>query len=384
MAAEQVNLFNCDEQGLATYLESLGEKPYRSRQIIQWMHQFGVTDFQAMTNLSLALRQRLTELACMTLPQVVSHRQSTDGCQKWLLRLDGGSCIETVLIPEPERNTLCISSQIGCALNCSFCATGHQGFNRNLSTAEIIGQLWIAVHSLSQQQGQAYDNRGQADYRKNSRKIINVVLMGMGEPLLNFDAVLAAVNLMQSDYAYNLSKYRLTLSTSGVVPEMYQWAKHSDISLAVSLHAANNSLRDILVPINKKYPIEELMQACRQYFIGQPRRKVVIEYVMLDGINDSAKDAKQLINVLSGLPCKINLIPFNPFPQSLYRCSIRPVIDNFALILKKAGFVVTIRKTRGEDIAAACGQLAGEVADRTKRKARRLIPLRVEKQLQTQ
>jgi 23S rRNA (adenine2503-C2)-methyltransferase len=370
MAAEQVNLLNYDEKGLADYLVSLGEKPFRSRQVIQWIHQFGITDFQAMTNLSLSLRQQLAEHACIDLPEVVLHQVSNDGCQKWLLRLAGGSCIETVLIPEEDRNTLCISSQIGCALNCSFCATGHQGFNRNLSTAEIIAQLWIAVRSLSQQNG------------KHDRKITNVVLMGMGEPLLNFDAVLAAVNLMQSDYAYSLSKYRVTLSTSGVVPAMYEWAKQSNIALAVSLHAANDELRDILVPINKKYPIKELMQACHQHFHDEPRRKIVIEYVMLDGINDSVKDAKQLITILSGLACKINLIPFNPFPQSLYRCSSRETIENFATRLKKAGFIVTTRKTRGDDIAAACGQLAGEVEDRTKRKQRRLIPLRVEKQLQ--
>ena len=365
----KVNLLNYDEKSLADWLTSLGEKSYRSRQIIQWVHQFGMTDFSAMTNLSLSLRQNLAKQAEITLPTVIKHWTSPDNCQKWLLRLHDGNCIEMVWIPEENRSTLCISSQVGCALNCSFCSTGHQGFNRNLSTAEIIGQLWIAVRSLSKQDG------------KHDRQISNVVLMGMGEPLLNFDAVLAAVNLMKNDYAYGLSKYRVTLSTSGVVPAMYEWAKRSDSALAVSLHAPTDELRDILVPINKKYPISELIAACQQHFENEPRRKIMIEYVMLAGINDSPAQAKQLAKILENLRCKVNLIPFNPFPQSLYHCSDEQTIKTFSSILQKAGLLVTIRKTRGEEIVAACGQLAGEVQDRTRRKERRLIPLRVEEHL---
>lgn len=371
-ALKKVNLFNYDEQRLSAFLTSIGEASYRGRQIIQWLHQFGVTDFSAMTNLSLALRQRLQSMAECVLPEVVKQQHAQDGCQKWLLRLHDGNCIETVLIPEDDRNTLCVSSQVGCSLNCSFCATGHQGFNRNLTTAEIIAQLWIAVRSLSKRAG------------KHDRQITNVVLMGMGEPLLNFDAVLAAVNIMQNDYAYGLSKYRITLSTSGVVPAMYEWAKVSNIALAISLHAPNDALRNVLVPINKKYPLDEVIAACKHYFRDEPRRKVTVEYVMLAGINDSPLHAKQLIKVLGDLPCKINLIPFNPFPQTLYRCSDAQTIAAFAMSLKKAGMLVTTRKTRGDDIAAACGQLAGEVQDRTQRKARRLIPLRVEQQLREQ
>lgn len=369
MSIAKVNLLDYDQAGLGEFLTKLGEPSYRSQQIIQWLHQFGICDFSQMTNLSLSLRQRLSELAEVIVPEVVLHQKSVDGTQKWLLRLADGNCIETVLIPEDNRNTVCISSQVGCALNCSFCATGHQGFNRNLSTAEIISQLWIVVRALSRQNG------------KHDQQISNVVMMGMGEPLLNFEAVLAATNLMQSDYAYGLSKYRVTISTSGVVPAMLEFGNASRAALAISLHAPNDKLRDILVPINKKYPIKTLMAACREYFAKEPRRKVTMEYVMLAGINDSSQHAKQLIQILAGVPCKVNLIPFNPFPEALYQCSKDSVIDNFANLLQRAGLVVTRRKTRGQDIAAACGQLAGDIEDKTQRKQRRLIPLRVEKQL---
>lgn len=368
----KINLLNYDEAGLRQLLEELGEKPYRARQLVQWIHQVGLTDFDQMTNLSKAFRQKLKDTAEVKVPELALHQHSDDGTEKWLLRLDGGNCIETVLIPEENRNTLCISSQIGCALNCSFCATGHQGFNRNLSTAEIIAQVWIAVRSLSKAEG------------KHDRQITNVVMMGMGEPLLNFDAVLAAMNLMQNDYAYGLSKYRVTLSTSGVVPEIYRLAEKSRVALAISLHAADDALRDVLVPINKKYPVKSLLEATKHYFKDEPRRKAVIEYVMLDGINDTPKHARQLIRALEGVPAKVNLIPFNPFPEAMYQCSSLEKIIAFQQKLQKAGVITTRRKTRGEDIDAACGQLAGKFDDRTKRKSRRLIPIRVEQSLRNQ
>lgn len=363
----KINLLDFDQVRMEGWLNSIGEQTYRAKQIIQWIHQYGVTDFSLMTNLSKALREKLANFAEVRTPELVLEQRTPDGTSKFLIRLEGGNCIETVLIPAEGRNTLCISSQVGCSLNCSFCATGHQGFNRNLSTAEIISQVWMVVRAISKENGR-HDNQ-----------LTNVVLMGMGEPLLNFENVVAAIHLMRHDHAYGLSKYRVTLSTSGVVPAIDELAKVTDVALAISLHAPTNELRDILVPINKKYPIDLLLATAKNYFAKEPRRKVTIEYVMLSGINDSLQCAKQLGKLLEGYPCKVNLIPFNSFSESDYVCSDEHSILAFQRYLQKTGLLVTVRRTRGEGIDAACGQLAGQVQDRTQRKAKRLIPLRVEK-----
>ncbi|MFN3234285.1 MAG: 23S rRNA (adenine(2503)-C(2))-methyltransferase RlmN [Gammaproteobacteria bacterium] len=343
-----INLLNFNRQAMSDYLVSLGEKPYRGAQLLKWIHQHGITDFDAMTNISKTLRATLSEKAIVKTPEVAMDKISDDGTRKFLLRLDCGNCIETVFIPEKDRGTLCVSSQVGCALNCTFCFTAQSGFNRNLTVAEIIGQVWVATHSLD-------------------RPITNVVMMGMGEPLLNFDNVIAAMDIMMDDYGYNISKHRLTLSTSGVVPDMYRLAEKTNVSLAVSLHAPNDELRTELVPINKKYPIKELMQACKHYFKDEPRRSIVMEYVMLKGINDHPKHARQLIKILSDVRAKVNLIPFNTFKGTQYECSDIETIDIFRDILMKAGIQTNTRKTRGEDIDAACGQLAGNFHDRTRR-----------------
>ena len=355
--AARINLLNLDRPALEAFFVKLGEKAFRASQVMQWIHQYGVDNFDAMTNLGKALRQRLKEVAEIRAPEVVIDQRSADGTHKWLLRLDGGNCIETVFIPEDGRGTLCVSSQIGCALDCSFCSTAQQGFNRNLSVAEIIGQLWVANRALGR------DPKGE-------RIITNVVLMGMGEPLLNFDNVVQAMNLMMDDFAYGLSKRRVTLSTSGVVPALDRLAEVSDVSLAVSLHAPNDALRSELVPLNRKYPIRQLLEACTRYVAGD-RRKVTFEYVMLDGINDAPEQARELVRLLRGVPAKVNLIPFNPFPNTRYRRSSQQAIDRFRDILVAAGLTTITRKTRGDDIDAACGQLAGKVADRTKRQLRR-------------
>lgn len=357
-AASRVNLLDLDRSGLQAFFAGLGEKPFRASQVLKWIYQCGVDDFDAMTNLSKSLRQTLRERAEIRLPEIVSEQRSDDGTIKWLLRIDSGNSIETVFIPEAERGTLCVSSQVGCALECSFCATARQGFNRNLSCGEIIGQLWIANRAL------------QCEPRAG-RVISNVVLMGMGEPLLNFDNVVSAMNLMMDDHAYGLSKRRVTLSTSGVIPALDRLREVSDVSLAVSLHAPDDALRNELVPLNRKYPIRDLLAACRRYVAGEARRKVTFEYVMLDGINDSPAQARQLVKLLRDLPAKVNLIPFNPFPDTEYRTSSRDRIDAFRDILMRAGLITVTRKTRGEDIDAACGQLAGKVRDRTRRNARR-------------
>jgi 23S rRNA (adenine2503-C2)-methyltransferase len=356
--SSRVNLLDLDRQGLIAFFTKLGEKPFRASQVLKWIYQCGVDDFDAMTNLSKSLRDTLHNEAEIRFPEIVSEQQSEDGTIKWLLRIDNGNCIETVFIPEAERGTLCISSQVGCALECSFCSTAQQGFNRNLSVGEIIGQLWVANKSLQCQP-------------RTNRVISNVVLMGMGEPLLNFDNVVSAMNLMLDDLAYGLSKRRVTLSTSGVIPALDRLKQVSDVSLAVSLHAPDDALRNELVPINRKYPIRELLAACQRYITGEARRKVTFEYVMLDGINDSPRQARQLVKLLQDVPAKVNLIPFNPFPGTQYRSSSRERIDAFRDILMKAGLITVTRKTRGEDIDAACGQLAGKVLDRTKRTSRR-------------
>ncbi len=351
-----VNLLDYDRAALGQFFVELGEKAFRADQVVQWIHQQGLMDFDAMSNLSKALRQRLKETAEIRLPEIVWEQAAADGTRKWLLRLDSGNCIETVYIPETNRGTLCVSSQVGCALDCQFCATAQQGFNRNLTTAEIISQVMIARDALRDE--------------PRERVITNVVMMGMGEPLLNFDNVVKAANLMMDDLAYGLSKRRVTLSTAGVVPALRRLKQVCDLSLAVSIHAPNNELRDQIVPLNKKYPIEELVAACREYMEGHTHRSITWEYVMLDGVNDLPEHARQLAKLLRGIPSKINLIPFNPFPGTKYQRSPDEAIYRFQTILMEAGYTTTIRRTRGEDIDAACGQLAGRVMDRTKRRLR--------------
>jgi 23S rRNA (adenine2503-C2)-methyltransferase len=357
---QKINLLGLDKKAMQAFFVSIGEKPYRADQVLKWIHFNGVQDFQDMTNISKELRQKLTEIADISVPQVIFEKAAKDGTYKWLLKLYDGNCIETVYIPEKTRGTLCISSQVGCVLNCDFCSTGKQGFNRNLTTAEIISQLWIAVRKLSKLNG------------FHDRSVTNVVMMGMGEPLLNLDNVLPALSLMLDDFAYGLSKRRVTVSTAGVIPAMLKLREATDVALAVSLHAPNDELRDKIVPLNKKYPLKELMTVCREYFKDDNRRSITMEYVMLDGVNDTALHARQLIKVLDGVQAKVNLIPFNPFPNTDYQRSDADTIDRFKDILMKAGLNTTVRRTRGDDIDAACGQLVGEVKDRTRRQQRYL------------
>lgn len=349
-----VNLLDFDQKGLLAFFQEIGEKPFRARQLLRWIHQFGESEFANMSDLAKSLREKLDALAVITPPSLIREQHSADGTRKWLLDVGVGNGVETVFIPDGERGTLCVSTQVGCALECSFCSTGRQGFNRNLTVAEIIGQLWWA-------------NKALGCTPRNERIIGNVVLMGMGEPLLNYDNTVAALNLMLDDYAYGLSRRRVTVSTSGIVPAMDRLREECPVALAVSLHASNDGLRDQLVPINRKYPLQELMAACRRYVENAPRDFVTFEYVMLDGINDTPEHARELIALTQDVPCKFNLIPFNPFPQSAYRRSQPDNIRRFAELLIRSGLVVTTRKTRGEDIDAACGQLAGQVRDKTRR-----------------
>ena len=345
-----INLLDFDRKGLAAFFVELGEKPFRATQLLKWIYQEGVDDFDQMTNLSKSLRSFLQINCHISTPEIVFEQIASDGTRKWVLQTDCGNRIETVFIPEEGRGTLCVSSQIGCALACTFCSTAQQGFNRNLKTSEIIGQVYAAQNRLG-----------------SDTRITNVVMMGMGEPLLNFDNVVAAMNLMMDDFAFGLSKRRVTISTSGVVPAMYRLTEACDVSLAVSLHAVTDELRNELVPINKKYPLQELMQACRDNAKIAPRRTITFEYVMLKGINDSMEDARGLIKLLKTVPSKLNLIPFNPFPNSDYLCSSKETILRFKTVLNDAGIVTTVRKTRGEDIDAACGQLVGKVQDKSRR-----------------
>ncbi len=354
------NLLELDKNGFAQFCVDLGEKPYRARQLMHWIHQSGVDDFEAMTDIAKPLRARLKDTAEVRAPDVVRDTVAADGTRKWLLDVGAGNAIETVFIPERNRGTLCISSQAGCALECTFCSTGRQGFNRNLTAGEIIGQLWLANRALRTAEA--------------ARPITNVVMMGMGEPLANFDNVVAAMQLMLDDDAYGLSRRRVTLSTSGLAPQIDRLREACPVALAVSLHAPNDALRDELVPINKKYPLKELLAACVRYLDKAPRDFVTFEYVMLDGINDSVGQARELIELLRTVPCKINLIPFNPFPDSGYRCSSAATIARFHDVLMQAEIMTTIRKTRGDDIAAACGQLAGDIRDRSQRGQRRTTP----------
>lgn len=353
-----LNILNLSYSNLELFLQDLGEPTFRAQQILQWIHQRGVINFDEMTNLSKSLRETLNEKTEINLPEIALEQPASDGTHKWLLRLADGNAIEMVFIPERTRGTLCVSSQVGCALNCSFCSTGKEGFNRNLTLAEIIGQVWLAKHRLKEL------------FPQKNKVITNVVMMGMGEPLLNYDAVVAAMQLMMSDLAYGLSKRRVTLSTSGVIPAMKKLREEIDVALAVSLHAPNDELRNQLVPINRKYPLDELMEVCRHYFKRGSKRVITFEYVMLDGVNDRLAHAKQLIKLLANVPCKINLIPFNPFPKTHYRTSSPETIERFQAALVAAGFNTRVRRTRGKEVDAACGQLAGKIRDRTGRHQR--------------
>jgi 23S rRNA (adenine2503-C2)-methyltransferase len=350
----RINLFDLDQVGLRAFFESIGEKPFRAEQVLKWVYHQRVTDFDQMTNLGVALRLRLSGLAVIEPPRVLSEQLSVDGTTKWLIGFGGGNAVETVFIPEPNRGTLCISSQVGCALNCTFCATGAQGFNRNLSTGEIIGQVWLAAQALGHQ-------------RNGKRRITNVVLMGMGEPLLNFDAVVSAMSLMRDDLGFGFAARRVTLSTAGLVPGIDRLRDTIDVALAVSLHAPEDALRETLVPLNRKYPIKELMRSCADYVSDKHKRSITFEYTLIDGVNDHPEHARQLVKLLRRLPSKLNLIPFNPFPGTRYRCSPEARIRAFQEIVMAGGLIATVRKTRGDDIDAACGQLAGKVLDRTRR-----------------
>jgi 23S rRNA (adenine2503-C2)-methyltransferase len=356
----KTNLLGLPLPKMQAFFADLGEKPFRAQQILKWIHHSGVTDFDEMSNLSVALRHKLKAVAEIRPPEIVSQLDSSDGTRKWAVRVDGGGLVETVLIPEGQRGTLCVSSQVGCSLDCSFCSTGKQGFQRDLTAAEIVGQVWLAIKS--------YD----AFQAGKGRKVTNVVMMGMGEPLLNFDNVVDAMDLMLEDLAYGISKRRVTLSTSGVVPALDRLAELSEVSLAISLHAANDELRSELVPINRKYPIAQLLASARRYIDAQADKKrvVTVEYTLIAGINDSTAQATELADLLRDFPCKINLIPFNPFDQSDYRRPSGNAVSRFWQILVDRGFIVTVRTTRGDDIDAACGQLVGQVVDRTRRSER--------------
>ena len=357
------NLLDFDLEGLAAWCEQLGEKRFRAVQLFRWIHQKGASDFTEMTDLARSLREKLPGSCTITGLPVLSRQDSTDGTIKWLFDVGGGNAVETVFIPEEDRGTLCISSQAGCAVGCRFCSTGHQGFSRNLTTGEILAQLWQAEFFLRKH------------LKRTERVITNVVMMGMGEPLQNYNALVPALRVMLDDHGYGLSRRRVTVSTSGVVPMMDRLAQDCPVALAVSLHAPNDALRSDLVPLNLKYPIGELLDACLRYLPAAPRDFITFEYCMLDGVNDQPHHAQALLTLLKGhagrgVPCKINLIPFNPFPSSGLLCSPRSVVQQFARILSEGGLVTTVRKTRGDDIDAACGQLAGDVLDRTNAAAR--------------
>jgi 23S rRNA (adenine2503-C2)-methyltransferase len=347
-----VNLIGLDAAGLERFFAGQGEKPFRARQLLRWIHQRGETDFSQMSDLAKALREKLAQAARVDAPVIVGDTLAGDGTRKWLLKVDERNAVEAVFIPETNRGTLCVSSQAGCVLDCAFCSTGKQGFNRNLSTAEIVGQLWLANRLLG-----------------GERPVSNVVMMGMGEPLLNLDNVIPALRLMLDDNAYGLSRRRVTVSTSGVIPGMDQLRDECPVALAVSLHAPNDELRDRLVPVNRKYPLKDLIAACNRYLEKAPRDFITMEYVMLDGVNDADEHARELVQLAKRVRCKFNLIPFNPFPAAEFGRSSAERIRRFAEVLQRADLTVTTRKTRGDDIAAACGQLAGDVADRTRRQA---------------
>lgn len=357
--AALTNLLDLEPARLLGWCDALGEKPFRAKQLQRWIHQFGESNFDAMSDLAKSLREKLKANAFIAAPAIISDHTSTDGTRKWLLDVGNGNAVETVFIPEDNRGTLCVSTQAGCAVNCRFCSTGKQGFSRNLSIGEIIGQLWLAESLLRRANGVPAGPKGE-------RQITNVVMMGMGEPLLNYEPTVAALKLMLDDNAYGLSRRRVTVSTSGVVPMIDKLAGDCAVALAVSLHASNDKLRDELVPLNRKYPLRELLAACRRYLEFAPRDFITFEYCMLDGVNDTDTHARELLALVADVPCKFNLIPFNPFPESGLKRSHNVRIKAFAQILMDAGIVTTVRKTRGDDIDAACGQLAGEVQDRTR------------------
>ena len=361
----KANLLNYTLDDLIKYFESIGEKKFRAIQVFRWMHVYGVGNFDEMTDIAKSLRTKLQEIAEILVPELVSEQLATDGVYKWALSVGNGNKIEAVFIPEENRGTLCISSQVGCALECQFCSTARQGFNRNLTTGEIVGQLWWANRRLGK------DPRGE-------KIITNVVMMGMGEPLANYDNVIKAMQIMLNDNAYNLSRKKLTLSTSGMVPALDKLGVDCPVSLAVSLHASNNEVRDKIIPLNKKYPIEELLASCKRYLSHSPKEFVTFEYVMLKGVNDDLAYAHELILLIKSLNCKFNLIPFNPFPNSGFLGSDWSQILKFQKILQNSGIVTTVRKTRGEDIDAACGQLVGKVVDKTKRQQKwgTIIPVK--------
>ena len=361
MAEERPNLLGLSRDKMKALFSELGEKPFRAQQIMQWLHQRGELELNAMTDISKSLRGQLEQSVDIRLPKIVADYPSDDGSHKWVIEVASGSRVEMVFIPEGGRGTLCVSSQAGCSLDCSFCATGKQGFNSNLTVAEIVGQVWLARQQLG-----GFEQGAE-------RKVSNVVMMGMGEPLLNFEAVMDAVNIMMDDWAYGLSKRKVTISTSGVVPAIRRMKEFTDASLAVSLHAPNDALRSSIMPINKRYPIGELLDAVTDYMAGlQDKRMPVIEYTLIKGINDHRQHARELAQVLANFPCKINLIPFNPFSLSDYQRPSDSVIGNFREILQRAGFTATVRTTRADDIGAACGQLVGDVEDQTRRQQRHL------------
>jgi 23S rRNA (adenine2503-C2)-methyltransferase len=351
------NLLDLEPAAMTAWFAEHGEKPFRAKQVLRWIYKNGESEFDAMSDLAISLRDKLKQLACIQTPKVMREETATDGTRKWLLDVGTGNAVETVFIPEEGRGTLCVSTQAGCALDCAFCSTGKQGFNRNLSTAEIIGQVWWANHELGKNED-------------GNWPVTNVVMMGMGEPLLNFDSTVSALRLMLDDHCYGLSRRRVTVSTSGVVPAMDRLREECAVALAISLHAPNDALRNELVPINQKYPLKDLMAACLRYLEKAPRDFVTFEYVMLAGVNDRPQDARELIQLVRDVPCKFNLIPFNPFPQAPYRRSDMDTVKHFRDILMQANIVTTIRKVRGDDIAAACGQLAGQVQDKSKRTLR--------------
>jgi 23S rRNA (adenine2503-C2)-methyltransferase len=356
----KINLLDLNRQDMEALFAQFGEKPFRATQVIKWLHQFGLDDIQNMTNLSKSLRAQLAEQTHIRAPKVVLDTISDDGTRKWVLEMDSGNHVETVFIPEKDRGTLCVSTQIGCALACTFCSTARQGFNRNLSVHEIIGQIWVANKAMGR------DPKGQ-------RIISNVVFMGMGEPLLNFDNLIKSIDLLLDDFAYGLSKRRVTISTSGVVPAIQRLRDFTDVYLALSLHAPNDELREALVPLNRKYPLKEVLDACIEYVRNDAHKRLTIEYVMIDGFNDRPEHARELVKLLRNLPVKVNLIPFNPFPGSEFRRSTPQAVDVFRDILMKNGLTTTTRKTRGDDIDAACGQLVGRVKDKSKRTQQQVV-----------
>jgi 23S rRNA (adenine2503-C2)-methyltransferase len=363
-AAERTNLLGLPRPALEAFVTQLGSKPFRARQLMNWIYKRGAGSFADMTDLAKEFRARLGAAAEVRTPDIVAVQRSADGTSKWLLKADATQAFEMVFIPEPDRGTLCISSQVGCALDCSFCSTAQQGFNRNLTTAEIVGQVWLAVRELEREERQGRA-AGEAAAGRDERHVTNVVLMGMGEPLANFRNVVPALDILLDDFGFDLSRRRVTLSTSGLVPQIYRLAEVSNVALAVSLHAPDDALRNELVPINRKHPIAELLQACWHYLDEQNGRSVTFEYVMLEGVNDSPAQARALARLLKGHPAKVNLIPFNPFPGTHYRRSPAAAIQRFRDELLQRGLLATIRRTRGDDIDAACGQLAGRVIDRT-------------------